>query len=219
MRDVDLPDAREVGGLVVASGGRAEGGEGRAIVLARDHSGEDDVVQADCRSDVVIVGPGDALVARHGDVRTPVAVRVAEVHRSVLADADRRIALALHAARDVPRCPGLTVVEREMPSNDSAPASQVSCAVTKCVKVAGMVAPRTVTISLPPALAREVDRVARTERRSRSELMREAFRQYVARAERWEQIFAAGTQAARRTRLTVEDVTRVIKERRRARAR
>ncbi|MGH2472513.1 MAG: CopG family ribbon-helix-helix protein [Candidatus Limnocylindria bacterium] len=82
-----------------------------------------------------------------------------------------------------------------------------------------MTAPRTVTISLPPALAREVDRVARTERRSRSELMREAFRQYVARAERWGHIFAAGTQAARRTRVTEEDVTRVIKERRRARAR
>lgn len=82
-----------------------------------------------------------------------------------------------------------------------------------------MAGPRTVTISLPPALAREVDRVARAEHRSRSELMREAFRQYVARAERWAHIFTAGTQAARRSRVTEDDVARIVKERRRTRAR
>ena len=79
--------------------------------------------------------------------------------------------------------------------------------------------PRTVTISLPPALAREVDRVARAERRSRSELLREAFRQYVARLERWERIFTVGTQVVRRTGMTEADVARAVKERRRARAR
>jgi len=65
-----------------------------------------------------------------------------------------------------------------------------------------MASPRTVTISLPPRLAREVDRLARSERRSRSELFREAFRQYAARLERWERIFQAGAQAARRARVT-----------------
>ena len=79
--------------------------------------------------------------------------------------------------------------------------------------------PRTVTISLPPALAREVDRVARAERRSRSELLREAFRQYVARLERWERIFAIGTRTARRAGITEADVARAVKERRRARSR
>ena len=82
-----------------------------------------------------------------------------------------------------------------------------------------MAAPRTVTISLPPALAREVDRVARAERRSRSELLREAFRQYVARLERWEHIFAAGAQAARRTRASEANVLRAVEERRSRRAR
>ncbi len=75
------------------------------------------------------------------------------------------------------------------------------------------------TISLPPGLAREVDRVARAERRSRSELLREAFRQYVARLERWEQIFTAGREATRRARVTEADVVRAVKERRRARTR
>jgi CopG family transcriptional regulator/antitoxin EndoAI len=82
-----------------------------------------------------------------------------------------------------------------------------------------MSVPRTVTISLPPRLAREVDRIARAEHRSRSELLREAFRQYVTRLERWERVFAAGRNAARRTRVTEADVLRVVKERRRARTR
>jgi CopG family transcriptional regulator/antitoxin EndoAI len=82
-----------------------------------------------------------------------------------------------------------------------------------------MSVPRTVTISLPPRLAREVDRIARAEHRSRSELLREAFRQYVARLERWERVFAAGRDAARRTRVTEPEVLRVVKERRRARTR
>jgi len=79
--------------------------------------------------------------------------------------------------------------------------------------------PRTVSISLPPGLAREVDRVARAERRSRSELLREAFRQYVARLERWERIFAAGAQAARRSGATDAKVIRAVEARRRRQTR
>lgn len=75
--------------------------------------------------------------------------------------------------------------------------------------------PRTVTISLPPALAREVDRIARAERRSRSELFREAFRQYVARLERLERIFAYGKQVGKRLGITEDDVARLVKEYRR----
>lgn len=82
-----------------------------------------------------------------------------------------------------------------------------------------MSAPRTVTISLPPGLAREVDRVARAERRSRSELLREAFRQYVRRLEHWDQIFTSGSAAVRRAHATESDVMRAVKERRRARTR
>ncbi len=92
--------------------------------------------------------------------------------------------------------------------------------VRKCVILRSeMGGPRTLTISLPPQLAREVDRVARAERRSRSELLREAFRQYVARLKRWERIFAAGRDAARRARMSEADVLSAVKERRRARTR
>ena len=82
-----------------------------------------------------------------------------------------------------------------------------------------MASPRTVTISLPPALARQVDRVARAEGRSRSELLREAFRQYIGRLERWERIFAASSEAGRRSGLKDADVARVVKEHRRSKAR
>lgn len=82
-----------------------------------------------------------------------------------------------------------------------------------------MAAPRTVKISLPPALARQVDRVARAEGRTRSELLREALRQYLARLERWERIFTAGTQAMGRARVTEAVVLRAVKEHRSSPAR
>ena len=54
----------------------------------------------------------------------------------------------------------------------------------------------TFTISLPPDLAAEVDRLAAEEHRSRSELFREAFRRYVNSQRRWERILELGPQAA-----------------------
>lgn len=77
---------------------------------------------------------------------------------------------------------------------------------------------RTMTISLPPQLVKEVDRKARDEGRSRSELVREAVRQYLARQERWERIFAYGEKAAKKAGITEADVARKVKERRRARS-
>jgi CopG family transcriptional regulator/antitoxin EndoAI len=82
-----------------------------------------------------------------------------------------------------------------------------------------MSAPRTVTISLPPEVAREVDRIARAEGRTRSELLREAFRQYVSRLERWERIFVAAKSVPRRSRLTESAVARLVTQRRRSRRR
>lgn len=73
------------------------------------------------------------------------------------------------------------------------------------------------TISLPPELARRVDELADREGRSRSELFREAARQYLRRQERWEQIFAYGERAA--ARVGVEDdeqVAETVIARRRA---
>jgi len=78
---------------------------------------------------------------------------------------------------------------------------------------------RTVTISLPPELARRVDRVARAEGRSRSELFREALRQYLERQERWKSIFATGEQVARELAIDEADILKAVKERRRSRTR
>lgn len=78
---------------------------------------------------------------------------------------------------------------------------------------------RTVTISMPPTLADEVDRIARAEGRTRSELVREALRQYMERTGRWEQIFAHGEALAKERGLREEDVLAAVKRRRRTRRR
>ena len=78
---------------------------------------------------------------------------------------------------------------------------------------------QTVTVSLPPDLAREVDRAARKEGRSRSEMFREALRQYLARGDRWDRIFSLGEQQAISLNLTEQDVAAAVKARRKARTR
>lgn len=80
-------------------------------------------------------------------------------------------------------------------------------------------AQRTMTISLPPKLVREIERKARVEGRSRSELVREAVRQYLGRQDGWERIFAYGSKAATKANITELDVARTVKERRMARSR
>ena len=77
-----------------------------------------------------------------------------------------------------------------------------------------MATPRTFTISLPPQLARQVDKQATAEGRTRSELFREAVRQYIARRDRWNQIFAYGESVAAERGLTGEEVDRAIAEER-----
>jgi metal-responsive CopG/Arc/MetJ family transcriptional regulator len=69
---------------------------------------------------------------------------------------------------------------------------------------------RTVNISFEDNLLRDIDRAARRESRSRSEFLREAARAYIQRRERWERIFAAGHEIARRKRLSPGDVSREI---------
>lgn len=69
-----------------------------------------------------------------------------------------------------------------------------------------MRASQTFTISLPPELASEVDRLAAEEHRSRSELFREAFRRYVNSQRRWERILDFGPAAAAAAGLQDEDV-------------
>ena len=64
----------------------------------------------------------------------------------------------------------------------------------------------TVNISFQDALLRDIDRVARGEARSRSELLREAAREYIQRRERWVGIFATGQTLARQKGLKPADV-------------
>jgi Arc/MetJ-type ribon-helix-helix transcriptional regulator len=65
----------------------------------------------------------------------------------------------------------------------------------------------TVNISFQDALLRDIDRVARGEARSRSELVREAARAYILRRDRWNGIFAVGQKIARQQGLKPDDVT------------
>jgi len=70
----------------------------------------------------------------------------------------------------------------------------------------------TVNISFPKPLLKTMDAVAKQEARSRSELLREAVRQYVERKRRWEDIFAFWQREARRAGLKPQDVDAAIAE-------
>ncbi len=76
----------------------------------------------------------------------------------------------------------------------------------------------TVNISFQGSLLRDIDRAARREARSRSELLREAARAYIQRKERWERLFAIGREVARRKRLKPGDVSREIAAYRKSKA-
>lgn len=75
----------------------------------------------------------------------------------------------------------------------------------------------TVNISFQDSLLSDIDRVARSESRSRSELLREAARTYIRRTERWARIFAMEKDIARKKGLTPEDVSKEIKAYRKSR--
>ncbi len=69
----------------------------------------------------------------------------------------------------------------------------------------------TVTFSLPPEMAVQVDRLAEREGRSRSELVREALRRYIDDAE-WRRLLAYGERRARDLGIGPEDVERLVDE-------
>ena len=76
----------------------------------------------------------------------------------------------------------------------------------------------TVNISFHGRLLREIDRVAREEARSRSELLREAARAYIERKNRWADIFRLGRRAAARGGISPGDVGAEIAAHRKRRA-
>ena len=77
----------------------------------------------------------------------------------------------------------------------------------------------TVNISFKKDLLKQIDRIAREEVRSRSELIREAARAYIERKNRWNAIFDFGDKQTSSLNLTPEDVpAEISKYRKRQRA-
>ncbi|MCX6996794.1 MAG: ribbon-helix-helix domain-containing protein [Kiritimatiellaeota bacterium] len=74
----------------------------------------------------------------------------------------------------------------------------------------------TVNISFQGRLLSEIDRVAQSESRSRSDLLRESARLYIERKQRWGKLFAYGRKMALRGQLTEQDVTAEVQAHRQA---
>lgn len=67
-----------------------------------------------------------------------------------------------------------------------------------------------INVSMPPALAKRVEKVAKEENRTKSELLREAFRRYEFDRD-WAKIRAWGEETARRMNIrTEDDVERIV---------
>jgi CopG family transcriptional regulator/antitoxin EndoAI len=84
--------------------------------------------------------------------------------------------------------------------------------------VKGQIVATTVNISFQENLLADIDRLAKKERRSRSELLREAARLYIERKNRWDKIFATGQDIARDKGLSEEDVAEEIQAYRKSKA-
>jgi len=69
----------------------------------------------------------------------------------------------------------------------------------------------TVNISFNDELLREIDKVAREESRSRSELIREAARSYIDRKYRWNQIFEFSEKLAAIRNISEIDIAEEIR--------
>ncbi len=77
----------------------------------------------------------------------------------------------------------------------------------------------TVNISFQENLLADIDKIARIESRSRSELLREAVRLYIDRKRRWDRIFAYGRSVVTRDHLTETDVAAEVQAYRQQKAR
>ncbi|MCA9409598.1 MAG: ribbon-helix-helix protein, CopG family [Candidatus Omnitrophica bacterium] len=70
----------------------------------------------------------------------------------------------------------------------------------------------TVNLSFQKTLLEEIDAEAKRESRSRSELLREAARQYIRRQRLWEDAFALGDRQTARLGLAESDVAEEIEK-------
>ncbi len=70
---------------------------------------------------------------------------------------------------------------------------------------------KNISVTMPPAMLKEVERLAKKEHRTTSELIREALRRY-QRDRRWEEINAYGRAKAQELGITEEDVVPLVKQ-------
>ena len=72
---------------------------------------------------------------------------------------------------------------------------------------------KVMTVSLPQEMFKKAEKLAKDENRTRSELFREALRQYMASRERWQEIRKWGGNTAEDLGIKTEaDVERLIHE-------
>jgi len=77
----------------------------------------------------------------------------------------------------------------------------------------------TVNISFQDSLLADIDKVAKRESRSRSELLREAARMYIDRKRRWGNVFAYGESQVSQRKLSEADVGSEIESYRKQKSR
>lgn len=70
---------------------------------------------------------------------------------------------------------------------------------------------QTVNISFEKSLLKEIDKIAKREHRSRSELIREAARAYIEKKTRWQAIFDFTSKAIDQSSISERDVFNEIK--------
>jgi len=70
----------------------------------------------------------------------------------------------------------------------------------------------TVNISFNKEILKQIDALAKSEARTRSELIREAARVYIEQKKKWESIFAYGESLSFKYGFTEEDVNTEIKK-------
>jgi metal-responsive CopG/Arc/MetJ family transcriptional regulator len=72
----------------------------------------------------------------------------------------------------------------------------------------------TVNISFQEDLLKKIDKIAKQEARTRSELIREAARIYIERKQKWESIFAYGESLSSKYKFNEKDVNDEIEKHR-----
>ena len=70
---------------------------------------------------------------------------------------------------------------------------------------------KTISLSLPPEMAKKIKELMKKEGRTRSELIREALRRYVEEQE-WKEICQYGEMKAKQKGIKEEDVDQIVHE-------